>query len=317
MASLEEIMAEYESKLKDSSTSIFSTFGNGVDFNQVYNKNEREVAQYLSYYTDNTDFNFNNSKFSQDINDEIVALSAIFIAAIPKKYFSRDFYFSITNEKTSSVINAGNEKIASELSKSSKKALINNIYHSLGRGLSPYAMVQEYKATVGLTEADELAVHNYRKYLESNNREALNRKLRDKTFDNAIRDSLDSKIVLPKKQIEEITSSYRERLKVYRTEVIANNESLRAASISQYEAISQAKNTGALDTTSMRRFWVTSADEKVRMNHRAIPSMNPNGVGIDESFKTPQGPLKYPRDPNGSLSNIMNCRCKVVYKIVK
>jgi hypothetical protein len=316
MSNVEDIINQYNTILANSASNVFNLYGNAVDFNNIYNKNSNEAMSYLLHYTDNTDFNFTDSEFTKDTNDEISALAIVFLANVPKKYFNRDYYFSITNEQTSKVIREGNAKIAAEINRTSRKALINNIYHSATRGLSPTAIAREFKATIGLSEPDELAVHNYRRFLENNERDALRRKLRDLNYDDTIDFAITNQTKLSQKQIDEITNSYRERLKKFRADNIANNESLRAASIAQYESIVQAKQAGALDTTSIRRFWVTSGDEKVRVNHRAIPGMNPQGVLVDQSFKTPNGLLKYPRDPNGSLSNIINCRCKVVYKTV-
>lgn len=53
-----------------------------------------------------------------------------------------------------------------------------------------------------------------------------------------------------------------------------------------------------------RRFWHTAGDERVRHTHRAVPGMNPNGVGLSEPFKTPIGPAMHP-----PLE--INCRCRV------
>jgi hypothetical protein len=53
-----------------------------------------------------------------------------------------------------------------------------------------------------------------------------------------------------------------------------------------------------------RRVWIVTPDARLRPEHAAIPRMNPDGVGLDEPFRTPDGDfLNPPIDPN--------CRCGV------
>jgi hypothetical protein len=70
-----------------------------------------------------------------------------------------------------------------------------------------------------------------------------------------------------------------------------------------------------VDTGRLRRFWVKTNDSRTRDAHRAVPDMNPEGVGMDEPYRTPLGPLMFPRDPNGSGANTIQCRCAERYAL--
>lgn len=52
--------------------------------------------------------------------------------------------------------------------------------------------------------------------------------------------------------------------------------------------------------------WIAILDSKTRSSHAAADSQQ---VGINDSFNVGGEFLKYPRDPNGSGANIINCRC--------
>jgi hypothetical protein len=52
--------------------------------------------------------------------------------------------------------------------------------------------------------------------------------------------------------------------------------------------------------------WIAILDSKTRSSHAAADSQQ---VGINDRFDVGGESLKYPRDPNGSAGNIINCRC--------
>lgn len=70
-----------------------------------------------------------------------------------------------------------------------------------------------------------------------------------------------------------------------------------------------AQAVGALPN-DQRRFWRTAGDERVRLAHAAVPSLNPAGVPLKEPFKTPLGPQMHPPLEWG-------CRCRVHLKASK
>jgi hypothetical protein len=44
--------------------------------------------------------------------------------------------------------------------------------------------------------------------------------------------------------------------------------------------------------------------------------MNPRGVGQNESFTSPLGPILYPGDPSATAENTIQCRCAVFSRII-
>lgn len=59
-------------------------------------------------------------------------------------------------------------------------------------------------------------------------------------------------------------------------------------------------------TAQVQKTWTAILDTKTRASHAAADSQK---VTIDESFQVGGESLKYPRDPNGSAGNVINCRC--------
>lgn len=91
---------------------------------------------------------------------------------------------------------------------------------------------------------------------------------------------------------------------------------MRAVTVGQRASIKQMLAEGAIDGTRVRRFWVNTKDSRTRDGHRRIPGMNPKGVPLDGVYQTPDGPLAFPRDPNGTAENIVQCRCAERFKLI-
>lgn len=91
----------------------------------------------------------------------------------------------------------------------------------------------------------------------------------------------------------------------HRAELIARTESITAAAAGQQALWEAAEREGLLDTGRARRHWVVTPDDALCPNCRAVPRMNPDGVGLREPFQTPYGPLMHP-------TAHPSCRCAVV-----
>jgi hypothetical protein len=94
-------------------------------------------------------------------------------------------------------------------------------------------------------------------------------------------------------RVDKLTASYREKMLKRRAENIARTETIRAANYGQQEAWRQAREAGLLPAEA-RRFWVVTPDDRLCPECRQIPGMNKDGVGLDEVYQTPFGPLPGP-----------------------
>ena len=198
-----------------------------------------------------------------------------------------------------------------------REAVRAGVQADLIAGRNPIDTARTFRSNIGLTPHQERAVRNYRTYLETLDQRALQRALRDKRFDRTVLRAISERKPLTAAQIDRLVTRYRERYLQYRSRSIARTESLRAVSIGNQLATEQAVVGGAVDTARVRKFWVFTRDRRARDAHRAVPGMNKGGVPLDGVFRTPLGPLRFPRDPNGTAANTVQCRCTVVYRIVQ
>lgn len=101
--------------------------------------------------------------------------------------------------------------------------------------------------------------------------------------------------------IDEMRENYSFSLLNRRAQDIARTETLRSANFGQREAWRQAVEQEVLPA-NVRRVAVVTPDDRLRFTHAQVPQMNPNGVGLEEPFQTPFGPLMGPPWET-------NCRC--------
>lgn len=206
--------------------------------------------------------------------------------------------------------------LVSNITETTRETVTQAISYSLAAGRNPIQTARDFRAAIGLSPTQLSAVYNYRRLLEETSPEALDRDLRDARSDRSVARAIESGTPLDEAQIDSLTERYRQRMVQWRAQTIARTESLRAINMGEYESILAAHRAGKI-SPFLRRFWIVSADERVRRNHLPIPQMNPSGVGIEESFQTPLGPLRYPLDPEGAARNVINCRCRVRYSIIR
>lgn len=202
--------------------------------------------------------------------------------------------FSITLPETARVFNEYTVAIVKKIKENTLDSILNVYNIDMRKNLSANTIANDIYDSIGLTKRQSTALVNYKRSLESSEGANI------------------TKAFNPFKRIKELVKKLYNRFFGERLKVISETESNRILNMGEFEAVQQS--TGILQDNK-RRFWVHSNDERVRASHRQIPSLNPNGVGYDEPFITPLGPLRYPGDPRGSLANIINCRCKIIYKV--
>ena len=225
------------------------------------------------------------------------------------------FTFDAGNASVAERVRQNRLRLIREISESQEQVIRNAVADSLARGDNPRDAARAFRDSIGLTQRQERAVQNFRRALQESPGQALSRQLRDRRFDSTLRGAAQQGNELTQEQVERMTERYRAKMLKHRSEVIARTESLRALSEGKEAAREQLIESGQIRADQVRRRWVHAADERVRADHRSIPVMNPNGVGPDEPFQTPLGPLRYPRDPNGTGANTIQCRCAEVERI--
>lgn len=87
---------------------------------------------------------------------------------------------------------------------------------------------------------------------------------------------------------------------------IARTETLSAVSIGQDLKSKEFQNLFPKESKKLKRVWITAKDEKVRDSHEDLEG---NVVEVGSEFNNG---LKYPRDPAGDASEVINCRCSFV-----
>lgn len=254
-----------------------------------------------------------------DLNEAIMESGRYTITLMPVGAVNTGtvFYYSILNPITTDYIRTYELNLIRNIGANSRTAIRNSIEADIIAGNNPKSTARAFKNAIGLTPRQEQAVRNYKNHLQNLDAEALKRQLRDPRFDATITNAIRNNQKLTDKQIEKMVTAYRNRYISYRAKTIARTESMRAMSVGEYTSAIQAVNDGAIERDSVRRFWVYADDKRTRNAHRQISGLNPNGVEVDQPFVTPLGPLLFPRDPNGSAANTVNCRCTVIYKIME
>lgn len=159
-------------------------------------------------------------------------------------------------------------------------------------------------------------VERFRSHLENLNGYALTYKLGNPYYTQEIVEAIQEGKRFTQKEISRIVSVYAEKKKDDRFQAMAETIGLTIFAIADYITILYGFEKGYL-SKDLRRFWVHMDDPRVRAAHYEIPVLNSEGIPPDGIYQTPLGPLRFPRDPNGSLDNILRCRCHETYTVIK
>jgi hypothetical protein len=225
------------------------------------------------------------------------------------------FIFDEMNPETIKVLDRYGFDLIRELNAETRRAIAAVVRAGVGAGRNPLSIAQDIRDVgLGLTERQSLAVLNYRRMLENGDREAFSRALHSTNFDQQALQLLYDKKPLPQALIDKMVDRYRRRYVAYRSETIGRTEAIRAVNAGNQAAWQQAVASGQFAEDEVVRRWVYTHDDLTRDAHRLIPTMNPDGVGLNEAFDSILGPIMYPGDPLADAENTINCRCTVVYR---
>lgn len=179
-------------------------------------------------------------------------------------------------------------------------------------GVGTAERARSFRDSIGLTRQMWRAVANYRRLLESQSAQALDRALRDRRFDRSVRRASSGGKPLTRDQINRMVDRYRQRYIAHRADMIARTESGRATSLAREESFRQiAEQTGLGDR--LVRIWNSTADKRTRDAH---VTMNGQERRMNENFIDGDGnPLRFPHDPLAPPETTINCRCVLTMRI--
>jgi hypothetical protein len=165
---------------------------------------------------------------------------------------------------------------------------------------------------IGLSSQAAEWARNYERELSGvPSAEALTRKLREPRFDRAVKQAIAEGRPLEPEIRDAAVKAYRNRALRARADSIGLSEASQALHQAQVEAWGQAVAKGIVQASWVRRFWLVTDDEHLRLTHRAVPGLNPNGVGLYEPFQTPKGLAMQP-----GWSFDPGCRCHAKVRVV-
>lgn len=158
----------------------------------------------------------------------------------------------------------------------------------LARGVNPRTVATQLKSGVstGLTAYDRKIVNSFREQLESGRiADAQRRTLRDRR--------LSLKNLTPEK-IDAAVAAYERKLIAHRAETFARTAAMQAANEASGIGWREAVAQGAVLQAELRRYWIVAADERLCPTCSPVPGLNQQGVGLDDLFTTPNGPVMHP-----------------------
>ena len=312
------VASEYVGPIREAWLNTIRNFLSSVSDNQILS-----VLQKEGYYTKS----FNGIDDLMDMlggyiaEDVVPRMTDAWMASgrktssvLPRGAITGNFSFDTARVSALSAAEGYRAKFVTEATRAQRQTISQIINRGFVEGRSRAAVAREIRASIGLTSTQEKWVSNYRNQLSTLDPAALERALRDQRSDKLLRRLMESGNTLSTEQIDSMVERYRQRLIKFRAETIARTESLRAMRMGEWDALMAAQDAGVL-SPFLKRFWVTTADERLRRFHLPIPSMNSDGRAVDEPFQTPLGLMMYPLDPSGTAANVVNCRCRVVYRM--
>ena len=269
------------------------------------------------------------------------------LAAIPSKNPLMVVRFDSLNPNVVSYVRGYTFNLIREVTREQVAAVRQTVTDGLVAGKNPRAVARDVKQTVGLTDRQAKAVLNFRRELETFHARktaagwnlgakvsrapggsqtfavdadgnpldgVMERRLRDFRFDRTLANAMKTGKPLKPEQIDKMVEAYQRKYLQYRAQTIARTEALRSLNAGQRLAWTQAVEQGIVQGSLIRRRWVVAKDERTCPTCRPIPRMNEGeegfGIGVDEEFRTPAGPMRLPpAHPN--------CRCTVFVRVIE
>lgn len=221
--------------------------------------------------------------------------------------------FDPTHPRAAEIIRENRLRFVRDFGTQQRKATMQALTRGYREGAGTAEIARAFRQSIGLTPYQEGYVASYRRALETQSRDALNRALRDTRFDPTVRRSVEGGKPLTSKQIDRMVDRYRTRALINRSETIARTEGGQATSLAREESLDQMIEQTGIAVDRIVRIWNTTRDKRTRDWHA---SMNGQKRGRAEAFIDGHGNrLRYPHDPAAAAETTINCRCGLTFSV--
>lgn len=182
------------------------------------------------------------------------------------------------------------------------------------QGLNPIEVARDLRASIGLTQKQWTYIDNYRRELQRGDPAALGRELTDGRHDRTVRAAIEGRRApLAPAEIDRMVQRYADNWVVYRSEVIARTEGLRAAHQGMMRTWDQVIERGKISAADLYGTWLHTPSPKQRDFHA---EMNEQEQPYGQPFVSGLGNfLRYPCDPVASAEETANCRCGMTVRV--
>lgn len=221
--------------------------------------------------------------------------------------------FDPSHPRAAEIIQANRLRFVTDFTAQQRRAVLQALGRAYREGSGTQETARAFREAIGLTPQQEAAVQSYRQLLETQNRAALDRTLRDSRFDRTVARSVETGRPLTAKQVDNMVGRYRKRFVAMRAETIARTEGVRATSEAREEALDQMLEQTGISVDRVTRIWNPTRDTRTRDWHASMAGQT---RGRAQSFTDGLGnSLRYPGDPRAPAATTINCRCGLTFGV--
>lgn len=221
--------------------------------------------------------------------------------------------FDATHPRAAALVRTQRLGLIREFPESQFETVQQAVERAVGNGGGVVATARAFRDAIGLTAQQERAVWGFRRLLETGDKDALGRALRDRRYDADLRASITANQPLGPRMINTMVSRYRARALALRAETIARSEALRAYSEAREESLEQMVEQTEIAEDRVERIWNRVGDNRVRDWHDTMQGQTSpmGGTFVDGKGQL----LRYPGDPEAPANTTISCRCTLTFRI--
>ena len=221
--------------------------------------------------------------------------------------------FDPSYPRAAQLIAASRLALITQMTTVQREAVRESISQGFMSGAGTMDISRSFRAAIGLHTQQVRWAASYERRLRLLDAKALSMDLRDRRFDRSVLRAIQRGRPLTEDKIARMVERYRARALMYRADMIARTEAVRATSLARHEAMLQMIQQTGIDPRRIVRVWNATKDNRVRDYHA---DMEQQRVGINEAFTDGNGnALRWPGDPMAPANTTINCRCAVTYEV--